>query len=156
MSVVERLGDLQRQGNAHWEGKPLRGQRCYKGVQPLTRYMFHDDVGSARNRILIRVVNPDNSGVRQPACSLGFAEKSRPVSICFADAAARNGDDFDCNDAMNPGIVRLINHTHRAPTKLSNNLISAKALRFQWPGHTLVSPIRISEIAITEQLPFFS
>jgi hypothetical protein len=28
-------------------------------------------------------------------------------------------------------------------------------LRFHWPSHTLVSPIRISEIAITEKFPFF-
>src|SRR6266446_2457178 len=116
-------------------------------IERLSPNKFHYDVRSARLRFLAHIEDGYDSRMRQTARSLRFPKETLAIfKLLFGGLASqRNGLYRD--DAIDLGIARFVDDTHRSPTQLGEDLVSPKtfALAIIHRCHLRFQSFRVSE-----------
>src|SRR5216683_591699 len=88
---------------------------------------FHGYEGTAV--LLANVVNRADVGMVQCGCGLGFALKT---GECLRVTGNLLGQELEGDEAMQPRVLSLVNHTHPATTHLLNDAVVRDGLADHW------------------------
>jgi hypothetical protein len=126
MRVIKRLGHLPHdikglvvgQGDARFENF----------LQGLTRDHFHYDATGLAFLIIEGVVNGDDGGVRQAAGRPDFAHEHFLRAVASFLRRRAEGDYLQGHLAADGGVGSFVDHPHRAPAQLGNDVVPSDFL----------------------------
>src|SRR5215472_14118997 len=108
MREVKRLRHFSNQTDS------TTGSEFARLFQRFALDILHDDVGRAGFRILAKIENRYDAGVRKASGSFGLAQETFPVFALRLGRLSGEGDALDGNNAIDGRIAGAIDNPHSA------------------------------------------